>query len=365
MMVYFLKYYQLIVAIILTFLTGTVQAKLLSQVEDTVRIGLMLSEDPETDINSREALFTVQYVANRVNERGGLNGRTLEIIYKSGAGDWGINSKKSVELIYDHDVSAIMGSLDGQNAHLTQMAITKAEVVFLATRATDPTLSNANIPWFFRVIPSDKQQAETLTEYIFRVRGLNNIAVIYSNHYDSRMAANAFNRLASEKLHYSIQTFEYDQQKMEFESLLLQLKNDDKDGIVHFGLDRELINLLSAMEKTDFKKPVFIPLTFQSELMDTDHSFEIYSVCPIKWPPQFDSGFISLFKKQFQRNPGLIAAYSYDGIQILVESIRNKGYSRREIRDRLSVLDYPTGVTGQIRFNNNGDIVNQTTICKW
>lgn len=354
----------LLPAILIIFLVNTVQAEMLPQTEDTVRIGLMLSEDPVIDINSREALFTVQYVADKVNEEGGLGGRKLEIIYKSSDGDWGISSKRSVELIFDHEVSAIMGSLDGQNAHLTQMAITRSEVVFLATRSTDPTLSSANIPWFFRVIPSDKQQAEKLVQFIFQERGLNNIAVIYSNRYDSRMAADTFNRLASEMHHYTIRTFEFEPQGLEFGELLTKLKNDKTEGIVHYGSDNDLNLFLSGLNESDFNKPVFLPLTVQSRLIETEFSDQVYSVCPQNWPLEFDSTFIDHFNQQFQRDPGLIAAYSYDGIQTLIDRIKNNGSGRREIRDQLLINNSTRGVTGQIRFNSNGDVIDHSAICK-
>ena len=47
-----------------------------------------------------------------------------------------------------------MGSHDGRNAHLVEQVATKSQVVFLSAWASDPTLSQAFVPWFFSCVPT-------------------------------------------------------------------------------------------------------------------------------------------------------------------------------------------------------------------
>ncbi len=70
-------------------------------------------------------------------------------------------------MVFEDEVVAIMGSLDGRNAHLAEQVATKTRIAFLSSWATDMTLSQAFVPWYFRCIPNDQQQASSLIEEIY------------------------------------------------------------------------------------------------------------------------------------------------------------------------------------------------------
>lgn len=357
----------LVLVIVLCFFSEAGQSYGQQPVEDNdnIRIGLMLSGNPEFDQQSHEALFTAQYLIDQINNMGGIHGRKLEIIFKSGDGDWGISSKRSVELIFDYDVSAIIGSMDGQNAHLTQMAITKAEVVYLETRSTDPTLSEINIPWFFRVIPNDQQQAELLFDAIFVKRGLKHVAVVYSDRYDHKMAAHTFNRLASETHQHSVQSFEYLQNQIQIDHLISSIGKNEPGGIVFYGSALEFQVLLSEFEKNKWQKPIFLPITEVHDIQSDNNTLDINFVCTQNRSTPFDSSFSDRFRQEFKKIPGFNAAYMYDGIRLLIDSIQNSGEERIVLRDRLATTNEYLGLTGIITFKTNGDIQNFAEVCKY
>ncbi len=332
--------------------------------DNNIRIGLMLSGSPESDPQSQEVLFTAQYLIDQINEDGGIDGRKIEIIFKSGDGDWGISSKRSVELIFDHEVSAIIGSLDGQNAHLTQMAITKAEVVYLATRSTDPTLSEINIPWFFRIIPNDQQQADLLIDDIFVKRGLNRVIVIYSDRYDHKMAARTFIRLASETHQYSVQSFEFQHNHHHLNHLISSLNKDEPGGIVFFGTALDLQILLSEIEKHKWQKPIYLSMTDLNDIKPVQNTLDINFICTQNWPITFEPSFLKSFQVKFQRDPGFNAAFMYDGLRVLIDRIHASDNDRRIIRDMLAATSLFQGTTGDISFKTNGDIHNYAKICR-
>ena len=83
-------------------------------------------------------------------------------------GPWGTGSKEAVSLIFDDEVTAIMGSHDGRNAHLVEQVTTKTRIVFLSAWASDPTLSQAFVPWYFSCVPNDMQQADVLIKTIYK-----------------------------------------------------------------------------------------------------------------------------------------------------------------------------------------------------
>ena len=322
---------------------------------DPIKIGLMLSGNPERDTTSLEAFHAVQLAIESVNRAGGINGRTVEIAMRSGDGDWGTASKQSVELIFDEEVLAIIGSLDGRNAHLTQMAITKAQVVYLETRATDPTLSEINIPWFFRLIPSDSQQAEVLIHEIFQVQKLKNLSVLISNTYDYQMAANTFIRKVESGESYTMNTFLFDHTDQRADDAIQFLTQSDSDGVVYFGNPEKLKSILLKMEESDSGRKFFVPQTLLNS--DSDGLYQnVISGCLQAPNSQEFSAFRNKFHNAYGYDPGLGAVYSYDAINLLFESIRQVGPMRSDIRDHLTRIQYSTAITGSIRFEKNGDI---------
>ena len=121
------------------------------------------------------------------------------MIIKACDGPWGITSKQAVSLVYDEQVLILLTALDGRNAHLVEQVAAKSHVAMLSTLSSDPSLSRAYVPWYFRVLPDDKQQARALVHEIYANRGAKKVAIFALDSYDGRKSAEAFEALAKEK----------------------------------------------------------------------------------------------------------------------------------------------------------------------
>ena len=328
--------------------------------DDTIRIGFMVSENPDKDPLSREAIDAAQLTVDEVNETGGINGRKVELIIRTSDGDWGASSIKSVELIYDEDVHAIVGSLEGRDAHLVEMAIAKAHIIYIETRATDPTLSEANLPWFFRVLPSDRQQGEKFIQEIYEKRQMNEIALVHTDNYDEQMAANMFLRLLRDAGHSTPATFTYDQENPGFDEVIKSLNSSETEGIIYFGKPVHLKDFMNKMRNSGVDLPVFASLA--SLQAKTDINGATY-VCPEYVLQQKKLPIKEFFEHRYGYEPGIISAYSYDGIRVLLEGIKNGGTETESLQKELSRISFPGGITGQIDFDENGDIIDNTVIC--
>ena len=168
-----------------------------SQPEKTIKIGLLVNE-----INSKAAINGANLAITKANENGGYKGKLFQLEIRSLEGPWGTGSKQAVSLIFDEKVCAILGSHDGRNAHLVEQAATKARTVFLSAWSSDPTLSQAFVPWFFTCVPNDLQQADALIDEIYNKRKIRSIAVVAENGYDPQSALDSFmkkNKAAGKK----------------------------------------------------------------------------------------------------------------------------------------------------------------------
>ena len=122
--------------------------------KDKLKIGLLLQTSPEKDLLSMSAMQGAELAVEIANAYGGYKGDSFEIVVRTADGLWGAGSKASVDFVHDDNVLAIVTAVDGRNAHLAEQVASKSQVVQIATRATEETLSQAYVPWFFRIVPN-------------------------------------------------------------------------------------------------------------------------------------------------------------------------------------------------------------------
>lgn len=322
------------------------------QPEKTVKIGLLIS-----DKSSLAAWHGAEMAIRRANETGGFNGKPFQLVVRTMEGPWGTGSKEAVNLIFEENVLAILGSHDGRNAHLVEQVTTKARIVFLSSWASDPTLSQAFVPWYFSCVPTDLQQADALIKEIYNKRKLSKIAVVIDNGYDSKQAMKSFlinNRLAGKadplRVFY-IASFENSS------AMADQLRDADIDGIIFFGKPSTSMRLIQQLSQRKMEQPVFGSLSLLDEDDFEDQGVKHFENFVLVSPGYQSGSEYLAFRNEFMKTygiiPGAVAAYSFDGMSLLIEAIRKTGTNRDEIQKSMATIHFE-GVTGSIQFDNKG-----------
>ena len=82
------------------------------------------------------------------------------------------------------------------------------------------------------------------------------------------------------------------------------------------------------------------------------------------WPESANLNFRQEYQKAFNKIPGMTASYSFDGMSVLIEAIKNAGSNDREkIQKSLKNIRY-NGVTGIIQFDDKGNRLGKFEIVK-
>ncbi len=190
-----------------------------------VKIGLLIS-----DAKSTAAQHGAEMAIRKANEKGGYYGRPFKLVVRSMEGPWGTGSKQAVDLIFAEEVTAIMGSHDGRNAHLVEQVCTKARIVFMSVWASDPTLSQAFVPWYFSCVPNDLQQAEILIDEIFFKKNLKHIGLVGEYGYDTELAMKSFiKKIKVKGLNEPVQLF-VESSDSDYKKLGINIKTAGVDG---------------------------------------------------------------------------------------------------------------------------------------
>jgi branched-chain amino acid transport system substrate-binding protein len=320
--------------------------------EKTVKIGLLISDN-----NSLSAIHGAEMAIRKANEQGGYRDKPFQLVVRSMEGPWGTGSNQAVSLIFEENVCALMSSGDGRNGHLIEQVAAKTRIVYLSSWESDLTLAEAFVPWYFNCAPTDIQQADALIEEIYNKRNLTKIAAVSGNDYDSKLALENFvKQTKREGKTDQLQLF-YDNNNKDFKGLIDQINNADIKAIVMFGKPAASIKLIDELRKRKMIQPVFGSLSLLDENDISEQDMKSYeNVVFVSYVNVSGSNGL-FFREEFQKNygkvPGEVAAYSFDGMNLLIEAIKNSGTGRREIQNYLSKIHY-TGVTGSIQFDNKG-----------
>jgi branched-chain amino acid transport system substrate-binding protein len=327
-----------------------------------VKIGLLIPDNKS--LASRQG---AELAIRKANEHGGCNGSPFRLIVKSMEGPWGTGSKQAVDLVFEDKVCAIMGSPDGRNGHLIEQAAVKTRIVFLSTWASDPTLAQAFVPWYFSCVPNDLQQADVLIEEIYKKKHYSKIGAISDNGYDSKMALNSFVRRTrmSEKPD-PFQIF-YDDSKLDPSTLIGQIIASDIKAIILFGKPSGSMKIIKFLKEQKLNIPVFGSLSLSDEDDYNDKDFIIYEnvvlVSPGNWAESKSINFRDDYKRLYGRFPGAVASYSFDGMCLLIDAIKKAGTDPGEIQKALTTIRYE-GVTGIIQFDEKGKLKRKAGLMK-
>lgn len=316
-----------------------------------VKIGLLIP-----DKKSVAAKNGAELAIRQANEKDGDH--PFELVVRSMEGPWGTGAKEAVSLIFNDEVCAIMGSTDGRNAHLVEQVTTKSRIVFLSAWAGDPTLSQAFVPWFFNCVPNNNQQASALVEEICQKQNLSPIGLVSDQEYDSQSALKSFLKKVKIAGKPDPVQFSLEDSDRDLTDLLSQMAKANLKCAVLFVKPGLALKIIKRMQSKKMNFPVFSTLSVLNENEVSGSEMKIMenqmNVTSSPWIKSKRISFNEEFQRKFGNLPGTVAAFSYDGMNLLIEAIKKAGLDRENIQKALSEIQYE-GVTGPIQFDGKGN----------
>jgi branched-chain amino acid transport system substrate-binding protein len=321
--------------------------------EQPIKFGLLVPD--KGYIAARQGAELAIELANR---KGGFHGRPFELETRTMEGPWGTGSKQAVDLIFNQEVWALMGSHDGRNAHLVEQAATKTKVIFLSAWTGDPTLSEAFVPWFFNCAPNNLQQATALIGHINKTDKTRRVTVFTDDDYDSQSSWQALKRRAGETGLIDPVQIEIKETHPDMTRLMDQMEQTRPGAIILFCRPRLSLEIYRRLQSYHVKQPVYGSLFIvdenvlsAGELKGFDRGLEV----PIgQWDPRKWEMFRQEFKHTFNSEPGAVAAYAFDGMNVLIDAIRITGLDRDKMQESIARLKVE-GVTGPLHFDKQGN----------
>ncbi len=322
--------------------------------KESIKIGFLIRD--KNDLATKQA---AELAIEHANAHGGYKGKSFQLITKSCDGPWGIGSKQAVSLVYDDEVSMIVGAMDGRNAHLAEQVAAKSHVVMLSTLSSDPTLSRAYVPWYFRLVPDDRQQAEVLLEEIYNKKKIKKIALVSLDNYDGKMSVESMVKEAKDQGLPEPKVFI----GLDGNELVDKITINLWDAIVLAGTSKNAAKTIEKIRAANANAKIYAFLNLFNFMDDYQAQFmkNIWFVSPFNMNDPKWKSFEKRYQSKYGKNPSPSLAFVYDGILLSIEAIRKFSPDPEAVRNGFKSLSRQQagmefeGITGGIRFDNLGN----------
>jgi len=299
----------------------------------------------------------------QINATGGIHGKNVEVIYEDSRAEPQTGVTAIRKLISIDHVPAVVGDIVSSVTLPAAPIAEKNKVVLIAPTSSAPAITNAG-EFIYRVWPSDLAEGAAIAHYAYD-HGYRRAAIMHLNNDYGIAIADIFTKTFNRADSSVILSEGYLAEDSDFRTVLHKISQAKPDVIYLAGYYTDISKIMRQAREVGVKQQ-FLGVTALEdnkflELAGAAAEGVIYPLAT-----GFDSassdpviqGFISDFNKKYSYEPGWVEAHAYDAFMLICQAIREvpepvDGTKIKQYLDRMG--DYK-GVTGNIRFDKNGDV---------
>jgi branched-chain amino acid transport system substrate-binding protein len=286
-------------------------------------------------------------------------GRRVALAVEDSSGpSWGMVSDAVIRLMLNDDAVAVITSTSGADTHLCEQVGNRIGVPVL-TLSIDPTTTQIDIPWIFRMGPSDIQQAQRIAQDIYGVRKLQNVLLITQHSHDSDRAIKGMKQSASALGAQTPDVIALHESPLDIESIIKEIKGESPQAIVIWTDPSTAAILLHALRVAEVKTLLYLSQDASSEMYDTPTSefaaSEAWSIAGGDEPTSNRQSFAMRFRLSTGADPSLVASETYDAVMLTVHALQTAGPNRARVRDEVAKVTNYDGASGKISFDREGN----------
>ncbi len=326
-----------------------------------VRIGYFGPSDPKHPLGG-DLWLAAELATEEANSTGGYHGLPFRLLPAWSENPWGSGISDVTRLVFNQNVWALIGGIDGPTTHLVEQVTTKALVALIGPSSTDKTVNYAYVPWMFSMLPSDQLQAPRLSASVQEaLKGKSRrLAVISANDHDSHLAARELKSVLATK---GIAPFLDVEVKSGSQPDIAQVVHDvaaSKPEVVLLIADAvDSARLVRGLKQAKSEARIFGSSAFGRRVfIETAGREAEGAVFPLLDAESAERlRFEQKFLARFGRFPDFAATQTYDAVCLLIQAIQKAGLNRALIRDAIRELSGWEGANGVVRW----DAVGQNT----
>ena len=301
---------------------------------------------------------------------------TIEVIHEDNESKAESAVAAATKLITEDQVLAIIGPYSSKQAVPTGEVADKHKTPMISPWSTNPRTTQGR-PFVFRAAFLDSFQGQVLAQFAKEEFGAQKVAILYDIASDYPKGLAEFFKTAAEDMGMEVVAYEsFTTGDKDFSAQLTNIVNSGADVLFTPQYYSEVPLIVKQAKDLGWDKPILGSDSWgSSELMKLCGEDCVGYYFSTHWATKGATGktkeFIDAFQAKYGELPDDVAALTWDSVHLLQAAIEKCGQltgdvatDRQCIRDALAGIPEFEGVTGTMKFNQEGDPIKCAIIVR-
>lgn len=371
-----------IIIVLVIFLIPNNTHKQLTTGNEKIKVGVMLDFSSSEAANGQSIKNAINIALDKIKISEDLGKKEIELIYGDSRCNKDIAYDVGNDLIIRNKVVAIIGGLCSSETLAVAKLAEANHVVVISPASTSPLVSGIS-SYVFRLVPSDINQAKEIVNYI-NYKDYKNIGIIYVNDVYGQglfdeikkqlstpnikvSYLNLGSKITTEEVKkyfgdtiYASSSFEVG--KTEFKNLLNNFDYTKLDVIVVVAHPEEGAFVIRQLGKEGIKIPLIGSEALKNKVLfdiarEKDDTEGLVLFVPHIHDTTRYNSFKKEYKNTFNEEPPVHTPEGYDALMLIAKAITNGAQKGNEIKKYLIEMEIYRGISGEIKFDEKGDIL--------
>jgi len=305
------------------------------------------------------------------NEKGGINGRKIELVTIDDAGKQSEAATAVTRLINDHHAVAVLGEVASSLSLAGGPIAQKAKIPMISPSSTNPDVTDVG-DYIFRVCFLDDFQGWVDAKFAHENLKATKAAIVYdqAQAYSSGLA-DYFEKAFKEMGGTIVTKQAYTGGNLEISSQLQAVKSSGAEVVFLPGYYSDAGTIIRKAREAGITAPFVGGDGWDSEELPKiagdaiNGNFFSNHYAPEEDRPEVKN-FVEKYQKEYGKTADGLAALGYDAALVLFDSMeRSKSLSGPDLRDAIAATKNFTGVTGTFSIDENRNAQKSAVIVEY
>ena len=353
------------IALIVCMVIWIGQNKKMDGGKDTIVIGAILPLTGDVAFVGEPIKNAIQLYLDNYNRE---NEKKVEVIFEDSRAD----KNKALSILQNfrtQKVNIILGPVTSGEVLSLAPEAEKNKIVILSPGASASSITNAG-DFIFRNELSDDLGAKAQAQLAIEKLNWKRIAVLYTNNDYGVGVLKNFEARFTQLGGIVTSKVAFESESSDFHTQIATIKRYPSDALFIIA-QNEYPNIIKQIKEYGIKTPIYATPIFEDasfiELLGRLSEGIFYTYYGNFDVQSIDNNcktFVNDFKSKFNVYPSYYAALGFDNIGLMIEALKSVSFDQSRVKDGLYSISGYQGVTGEISFDNNGDVYKPVILKK-
>ena len=351
--------------------------------DKVVKIGVFEPTSGQNGGGGKKEILGVEY-AHSLKPTVTINGEeySVQLVYADNASDQA-KAPTAAQTLISQGVSVVIGTYGSACAIAAGPLFESAKIPAIGTSCTNPQVTAGN-DYYFRVGYIDPFQGAVMANFAFNEKGSSNCALIIESGDDYSAGFGNYFRQEMERLGGKATTLEFQKGEADFSTIMASIKSEGYDGIFAPVSIETAAMIISQARDAGITCPIMAGDTWDdisSAQRTGSKATDIYFSAffdAADTTNEAGKAFVDGFTKwvaedatRVENNGGVsdvissVTPCGYDAYMAAVGAIEAaQSTDGATIRDALATLEISGLITGDLKFDENGDAIKNYAVIK-